>query len=52
VSTFRVDLFTLKNTIIFVIDTLVTCSVMWIDLAQDRDQWWTVVSMVMNIQVP
>jgi hypothetical protein len=24
----------------------------WIDLAQDRDRWWTVVNTVMNIQVP
>jgi hypothetical protein len=20
----------------------------WLDLAQDRDQWWTLVNMVMN----
>ena len=24
----------------------------WIGLAQDRDRWWTVVSAVMNLQVP
>jgi hypothetical protein len=24
----------------------------WIDLAQDRDQWWTPVNTVMNLQVP
>jgi hypothetical protein len=24
----------------------------WIDLAQDRDQWWSLVNMVMNLQVP
>jgi hypothetical protein len=24
----------------------------WIDLAQDRDQWKALVSMVMNLQVP
>jgi hypothetical protein len=24
----------------------------WIDLTQDRDQWRTLVNMVMNIQVP
>jgi hypothetical protein len=24
----------------------------WIDLAQDRDQWRTLVNMVMNLQVP
>jgi hypothetical protein len=24
----------------------------WIDLAQDRDQWRVVVSMVMNLLVP
>jgi hypothetical protein len=24
----------------------------WIDLAQDRDQWRTLVSMVMNLRVP
>jgi len=51
-STFRVDLFTLRNTIIFINGTLITCNVMWIYLAHYRDQWWTVVSMVMNIQVP
>jgi hypothetical protein len=24
----------------------------WIDLAQDRDQWWALVSTVMNLRVP
>jgi hypothetical protein len=24
----------------------------WIYLAQDRDQWWALVNMVMNLQVP
>jgi hypothetical protein len=24
----------------------------WIDLAQDRDQWHTLVNMVMNLRVP
>jgi hypothetical protein len=24
----------------------------WIDLAQDRDQWWTLVNIVMNLRVP
>jgi len=24
----------------------------WIQLAQDRVQWWAFVSMVMNLQVP
>jgi hypothetical protein len=24
----------------------------WIDLAKDRDQWRTVVNMLMNLQVP
>jgi hypothetical protein len=24
----------------------------WIDLAQDRDRWWAVVYMLMNIWVP
>jgi hypothetical protein len=24
----------------------------WIDLAQDRDQWRTLVKMVMNLRVP
>jgi hypothetical protein len=24
----------------------------WIDLAEDKDQWRTLVNMVMNIQVP
>jgi hypothetical protein len=24
----------------------------WIDLAQDRDKWWAVVNMVMNLWVP
>jgi hypothetical protein len=24
----------------------------WIDLAQDRDRWWALVNVVMNIWVP
>jgi len=24
----------------------------WIELAQDRDRWWALVSTVMNLQVP
>jgi len=24
----------------------------WIGLAQDRDSWWTLVSVVMNLRVP
>jgi hypothetical protein len=24
----------------------------WIDLAQDRDRWWTLVNAVMNLPVP
>jgi hypothetical protein len=24
----------------------------WIHVAQDRDKWWVLVSMVMNLQVP
>jgi hypothetical protein len=24
----------------------------WIHLAQDRDQWWAILNMVMNLQVP
>jgi hypothetical protein len=24
----------------------------WIDLAQDRDQWWSLVNTVMNLRVP
>jgi hypothetical protein len=24
----------------------------WIDLAQDRDQWWALVNTVMNLWVP
>jgi hypothetical protein len=27
-------------------------SVDWIGLAQDRDSWWTLVSVVMNLRVP
>jgi hypothetical protein len=23
----------------------------WIDMAQDRDQWWTLVNIVMNLRV-
>jgi len=24
----------------------------WINLAQDRDRWWTVVNSVMNLHIP
>ena len=24
----------------------------WIDLAQDRDRWWTLVGGIMNLRVP
>jgi hypothetical protein len=24
----------------------------WINLAQDRDQWWALANMVMNLRVP
>jgi hypothetical protein len=24
----------------------------WIELAQDRDRWWVLVNVVMNLQVP
>ena len=24
----------------------------WIDLAQDRDRWWVLVNVVMNLRVP
>jgi len=24
----------------------------WIDLAPDRDKWWALVNMVMNLRVP
>jgi hypothetical protein len=24
----------------------------WIDLAQDRDQWWNLMNTVMNLRVP
>ena len=31
----------------------VGCEVMdWIDLAQDRDGWWSLVNAVMNLHVP
>jgi hypothetical protein len=28
------------------------CSMNWVDLAQDRDQWRTLVNMEMNLWVP
>ena len=24
----------------------------WIELAEDRDRWWTLVNVVMNLRVP
>ena len=24
----------------------------WIDLAQERDRWWALVNVIMNLQVP
>jgi hypothetical protein len=24
----------------------------WFDMAQDRDRWWAIVNVVMNLQVP
>jgi hypothetical protein len=24
----------------------------WVDLAQDRDQWWDLVNIIMNLRVP
>ena len=24
----------------------------WIDLAQDRDRWWALVNVIINLQVP
>jgi len=24
----------------------------WMELAQDRDRWWTLVDVVMNLRVP
>jgi hypothetical protein len=27
-------------------------SMVWIDLAQDRNKWWTLVNAVMNLRVP
>jgi hypothetical protein len=28
------------------------CGIDWIDLAQDRDQWWALLNMVINLRVP
>jgi hypothetical protein len=34
-------------------DQEVGCGSMdWIDMAQDRDRWWTLVNASMNIRVP
>jgi hypothetical protein len=31
----------------------VGCGIMdWINLAQDRDRWWTVLNSVMNLRIP
>jgi hypothetical protein len=27
-------------------------SMVWIDLAEDRDRWWVVVNAVMNLRAP
>jgi hypothetical protein len=27
-------------------------SIDWIDLAEDRDQWWALMNTVMNLRVP
>jgi len=33
-------------------DLLGCAGIDWIDLAQDRDRWWSFVNAVMNLRVP
>jgi hypothetical protein len=40
-----------KNTISVHLKEIGWESVGWIDLAQDRDNWWVVVNAVMNVPV-
>jgi hypothetical protein len=36
----------------WIFERLVGAGVDWIDLAEDRDSWWALVYMVMNLLVP
>jgi hypothetical protein len=41
-----------KDTIIMDLTEIRYEGVDWIHMAEDRDQWWALVNVVMNFQVP
>jgi hypothetical protein len=42
------------DSLVLILDTgeILWCGMDWIDLAQDRDLWWALVNMLMNLWVP